>query len=1377
MLGKSILRGCTQLGERFGACLKVLFISLLFLSGFSSFAGQLTATLKDSATGAILPGHKVVAYQLDETDSKKWRASVRSDDNGQVSFELEALGSGGRYVLMARVYNNFKVYTQVITEPGEQLIVLGSTRVEVLNGTQTAQGPLVDTKVHIYTLNEGSKSWFSSAYTDDNGYLRIDLPGIEAGQQYLLGSKSPVSGQNKYSAPLTASGDHVFVVGNIPLNVALRDGISGVPIGNQRVDAYYFDSEDKKRWYARASTDDTGNVDFDFERLGKGKQYILRTKYYNGIAAYSDRLNATGGYEFKVGKTALSVVNGSVSPNQPLVGHRVDFHQLNADGSKTWYARANTDDSGVIRLNLVGIEQGQIYTARAKSPIDGRTYYEHTFSAQGQAKLMVGSTPLNVTLKDALSGEVLSGKEISAYESFADGSKKRVAKATTDTQGQVQFDLVDIGSGRNYYLAVKGFGDFRTYSPILTGAGEFAFNVGSTRVTLKDGSVSSLPPIAGAKLAIYTIEDDRNRWFGSATADASGQVRMDLPGFNEGKVYRFRAYSTVNNTKKFSQPLTQAGDFTFVVGNPAVAVRVFNILSNELYAEQKVTAYNFDEAGKRQWYGRLVTDANGQVLFDLDGIGQGREYVFQVSKFSTGASYSAVINSPTHVDMGIGAAPVTLVDKETGNSLGNVKVYGYKIQDNGDLLWAGTGRSDSNGQLTFDFPELSQGQRYTFKAKSPFGEGKRYYGPIITSIGPVTFAMKKGEYGQLDLEPPMVAIDTPVGDDANSGGFIVSGIVSDNQGVERVDVQVGGNQIAASVDVDTGRWQAKIAAAMLDGMTSIAIVVTATDVALNSAVTSRNYNLIDDAAPPVITITSHQDLQPVNVVGFTVLGNVTDDVAVESITATLTDPLLGQTIVDLPLNISSLSGQWALPVTNGRVSSGQTVTVALVATDINGKTSEANVLLNTVAVSNNPLQLAQRITFGLTPQLLGRINRGDDYLTEQLNPDAIDDSEFEAQMAARIVADRDDLKDYLVSYMTGSQKQLREVMAWFWENHFNTNINTHGSVSFEFNENRQFRQHALGRFRDLLGASAKSAAMIQYLNNAQNVVGRPNENYAREIMELHTLGVDGGYSGQDIVELSRIFTGWHQSDGVFAFNDELHDNGDKTFLGQSIVGSGVLEGEQVLDILSTHPSTASFICSKLVTLFVSDQPVNDLQSQCAAEFLASDGNIAAVLQVIFGSQAFAASDNYRSKLKTPLEWVTATIRGFNTSLNPGDVDEAMRLMGMRLFEFPAPTGFSEVAEDWLNSNAVLQRMRLALVASERVDVRALMSAQGFTSAEAIVSYLFELALGNEFTELEYQLALSILNDNEPFDFNANEADAKMTQLLGTVMTFPGYQYQ
>lgn len=381
----------------------------------------------------------------------------------------------------------------------------------------------------------------------------------------------------------------------------------------------------------------------------------------------------------------------------------------------------------------------------------------------------------------------------------------------------------------------------------------------------------------------------------------------------------------------------------------------------------------------------------------------------------------------------------------------------------------------------------------------------------------------------------------------------------------------------------------------------------------------------------------------------------------------------------------------------------------------------------------------------------------------------------------------DDLRTWLLTRMIYSQRQLNEVMAWFWENHFNTSINTHENINFELQENIGFRTHALGYFRDLLEVSAKSPAMVYYLNNAQNIAGNANENYAREIMELHTLGVDGGYTQQDVTELARIFTGWHERDGNFFFDESLHDFGDKQILGVNIDGSGIAEGEQVLDLLALHPSTARNLCTKLITLFVSDSPVSNLQMQCEGEYLATGGHISSVLSVLFGSEAFVALEHQASKIKTPLELVISAVR--NVSATP-DFRELLRTlyrMGHPLFDFPVPTGLSERGRDWLTSDALLQRIRfanrMALEGEEgaSADIHSLLMALGYSAPEAIVGIIADLTLNGRLSDIERDMLLDLLNENLPegeaFDMNAPYAPETLQRLLGTVLSLPAFQYQ
>src|SRR5579863_10057019 len=317
-----------------------------------------------------------------------------------------------------------------------------------------------------------------------------------------------------------------------------------------------------------------------------------------------------------------------------------------------------------------------------------------------------------------------------------------------------------------------------------------------------------------------------------------------------------------------------------------------------------------------------------------------------------------------------------------------------------------------------------------------------------------------------------------------------------------------------------------------------------------------------------------------------------------------------------------------------------------------------------------------------------------------------------------------------------SNRQLQEVMTDFWFNHFNVfigkGVDRYLLTSYERDV---IRPHALGKFEDLLVATAQSPAMLFYLDNWLSVGpnsdvanGIPkqannqsrqrirnkaqtsqskgkrnglNENYGRELMELHTLGVKGGYTQQDVTEVARVFTGWTlkqpKQGGGFTFEERTHEPGDKIVLGHRIKPKGEKEGLEVLHILAHHPSTAKFVCTKLATRFVSDDPPQALVDSMAQTFLKKDGNIREVLATMLDSPEFWVPEAYRAKVKTPLEFVVSALRA-----SEADVTDAMPIahqlqnMGMPLYGMQPPTGYSMKADAWVNSSALLGRMNFAL---------------------------------------------------------------------------------
>jgi uncharacterized protein (DUF1800 family) len=334
----------------------------------------------------------------------------------------------------------------------------------------------------------------------------------------------------------------------------------------------------------------------------------------------------------------------------------------------------------------------------------------------------------------------------------------------------------------------------------------------------------------------------------------------------------------------------------------------------------------------------------------------------------------------------------------------------------------------------------------------------------------------------------------------------------------------------------------------------------------------------------------------------------------------------------------------------------------------------------------------------------------------------------------RVVAE--ELMQAKVLRATYSERQLQEVMTDFWFNHFNVFIGK-GADRYDLSsyERDVIRAHALGKFEDLLVATAQSPAMLFYLDNWLSVGpnsdfargirpdaprnwrrrfpnpqqnGQPkqrrsglNENYGRELMELHTLGVNGGYTQKDVTEVAKVFTGWTlkqpREGGGFKFDERMHQPGTKIVLGHKIKENGGKEGYEVLHILARNPATAKFVCNKLAMRFVSDNPPPELVDRMAKTFLKKDGDIREVLKTMLQSPEFWQPKMYRAKVKTPLEFVVSALRATGADVNnAAPLIGQLQNLGMPLYGAQPPTGYSMKADAWVSSSALLGRMNFAV---------------------------------------------------------------------------------
>lgn len=300
-----------------------------------------------------------------------------------------------------------------------------------------------------------------------------------------------------------------------------------------------------------------------------------------------------------------------------------------------------------------------------------------------------------------------------------------------------------------------------------------------------------------------------------------------------------------------------------------------------------------------------------------------------------------------------------------------------------------------------------------------------------------------------------------------------------------------------------------------------------------------------------------------------------------------------------------------------------------------------------------------------------------------------------------------------------SPRQLNELMADFWFNHFNVCINKGvDRVLVGAYEEQAVRPYLMGNFRELVGATMHHPAMMFYLDNAQNTKADfvppnaknkkrgINENYARELLELHTLGVDGGYTQKDVMELARVLTGWgmpgknaaaNGNGGYWAsFEARRHDMGDKVILGQTIKGSGPQEIEQVLDMLAKHPSTAKHISFKLAQYFVDDKPPQSLVDKLSARYTQSGGNIKLVLNTLFASPEFWDTKYQNSKFKSPFHYTVSAFRATGSKVdNPKLLGQFLKLQGQPLYACLTPDGYKNTKEAWLNPDGLLKRMDFA----------------------------------------------------------------------------------
>jgi len=416
-----------------------------------------------------------------------------------------------------------------------------------------------------------------------------------------------------------------------------------------------------------------------------------------------------------------------------------------------------------------------------------------------------------------------------------------------------------------------------------------------------------------------------------------------------------------------------------------------------------------------------------------------------------------------------------------------------------------------------------------------------------------------------------------------------------------------------------------------------------------------------------------------------------------------------------------LSRRRLLQTTGAAVLSG--AVASTVEQDLSPATVQAAPLLGTrLKISKDPnLHAIRRLTFGPTPELFAHVQAigVDAFIEEQLSPESIDDSALDAMLTAfptlswsnaeifersPLSVARKELQQATIVRALHSKRQFYELMVDFWGNHFSMYIGDGNLKGYKTTDDREvIRPYALGRFADMLKASAQSPAMLHYLDNRISKGDDPNENYARELLELHTLGVDGGYTEEDVRNAAYCLTGWSVKDHQFEYRDSWHYTEPLNILEWRTDGmsgpDSMQDGLSFLDYLAHHPKTSKFLAEKLCRRFLDDDPPKGLVRRVAKTYLDNDTEIKPMLREIFKSQAFRERGKMvGQKFRRPFEFMVATLRAVDAQIQDDKLTNAMnylhsRLIGMGqgLFEWHPPNGYPDVMGAWANTDGLLAR--------------------------------------------------------------------------------------
>lgn len=1342
-----------------------------------------TVNLTDWTTAAPLAAQRVEVRERLPDGTLAWTTTRETDGNGRVKLDLDGLETGRRYVVRVKPY--LQTIERDIAAPGWVSIRAGRVPGTIRNGDTGA--PLANAEVTLFTRTAATAPWQYEFRSTTGADGRLVFDPVHLGtREYALRAASPVDGSLKYSTVFKAAGPLTFAVGNRGLTVRVVTASDAAPLATLAVSANEIRADGSLGPTITRTTDADGSARFDLDGLGHGKRYRLRTRPF--LLTITRDIDTTGWLDIAAGALRVRVEHGATGV--ALAAREVKLHALRADGTRQGLRTLVTARDGSLVLDPP--ELGSMrYQLSAVSPFDGSTKFSQIFTAGGDAVFSVGSTGLTVRVQDFKSGLALAGQSVSVYERQSDDTLAWVANRTTDGAGQARFDLEEVGT-RRYVARVKPY--LQWIARDITTNGLLEIRAGNLRVGVKRGDDGRAYPNAAVKL-LAVRGDGEYEGVAGFTTPANGELVFDLPDLGPTQ-YVLRAPSPVDGSLKYSPVITSAGQTGFTVGNKPLGVQLIDFQSRAALGATAIQIYELDAEDRRTWVTQRATAADGTAVFDLDGLGKGRRYMLRTRPFAQWLEHTAKTTGDVVIEGG--RATVQLIDADAQRPLAGSDVQARTKAADGALSGAiGHGTTDANGRLRFDPPGLGTGGVAVYVAVNPFGTGVHHYSAPSIATGPIRFEISRAGPRKLDRTPAELGVTMPrVGQRVSLNGMTLSGHVADAGELREVTVEVFAGttrlgRYVATIDHDTQHWHLHAPAFDVAADTRLTVRVVATDLDYNATTRQFAVTAIADTTPPTLAFRTPGAGAVTHGQGLLVVGNVRDDTQWRGVEVQVEE---GSTVLTpwRKVDIDPVSGDWAYAMPVEAFTDRSTLTLRARGTDTSANASETT---RTIGIDPNgdPFRhLLARITYGETPGLWEDARRTGytEFLDQQLAPASIDDSALETRLAALPVTGTNALRRDMLLRAVASRRQLNEVMTGLWDNHFNTDIQKHGHVEHELADNAAFRRHALGRFRDLLGISARSVAMLVYLDNAHSHKRWPNENYARELLELHTMST--GYTQHDIDEIARAFTGWTVRDNAFTYMAARHDDGAKRVLGDSLpAGGGERDGERILDLLAGRSETARHLCGKLALRFVSETPSAALLTRCVNVFLAqrdAPNQMAQVLRSLLTSAEFRAAANRGSQVKDSIRFAIGAIRATAALRSGNDLAAIVEQLGQPLLSHPAPDGYPLDSASWISPH--LQRTRLEFVGrlienfprgtAVRAEPRALLHGwPTVTTPEGVAARVLQNLNAGVFDASELALALAVLTDDgtRTFTLDAPHADAALARLTRTALSLPRHQMQ